>query len=130
MVELKSGNIRHHSLLVGIATQVKKQIPTNIKFIWKIKVNFTFYFFKNIITFLQPLKDKYEQALAYYQGKGLTRRETEVVSLTIRGVTNIDICQSLSISKATLRTHLNNIYRKLRELGEEPAFIPANRVSV
>ena len=84
----------------------------------------------NIITFLQPLKDKYEQALAYYQGKGLTRRETEVVSLTIRGVTNIGICQSLSISKATLRTHLNNIYRKLRELGEEPAFIPANRVSV
>ncbi len=85
---------------------------------------------KNIITFLQPLKDKYEQALAYYQGKGLTRRETEVVSLTIRGVTNIDICESLSISRATLRTHLNNIYRKLRELGEEPAFMPANRVSI
>lgn len=84
---------------------------------------------KNIITFLQPLKDKYEQALAHYQGKGLTRRETEVVSLTIRGDSNIDICQALSISKATLRTHLNNIYRKLRDLGEEPAFIPANRVS-
>jgi DNA-binding CsgD family transcriptional regulator len=84
---------------------------------------------KHIITFLQPLKDKYEQAIAYYQEKGLTRRETEVVSLTIRGDSNVDICQSLSISKATLRTHLNNIYRKLRDLGEEPAFIPANRIS-
>ena len=83
----------------------------------------------NIISFLQPLKDKYEQALAHYQDKGLTRRETEVVSLTIRGDTNIDICRTLSISKATLRTHLNNIYRKLREQGEEPVFIPENRVS-
>lgn len=83
---------------------------------------------KHIITFLQPLKDKYEQALAYYKEKGLTRRETEVVSLTIRGDSNVDICQALSISKATLRTHLNNIYRKLRDLGEEPAFIPTKRV--
>lgn len=83
---------------------------------------------ENIITFLQPLKDKYEMALAYYGDKGLTRRETEVVSLTIRGVSNPEICEQLSISKATLRTHLNNVYRKFRELGEVPAFMPANRV--
>lgn len=83
---------------------------------------------KNIITFLQPLKDKYEMALTYYRDKGLTRRETEVVSLTIRGVSNPDICKQLSISKATLRTHLNNVYRKFRDLGEVPAFMPANRI--
>ena len=83
---------------------------------------------ENIITFLQPLKDKYELALAYYEDKGLTRRETEVVSLTIRGVSNPEICEQLSISKATLRTHLNNVYRKFRELGEVPAFMPPNRV--
>ena len=82
---------------------------------------------KHIITFLQPLKEKYDMALAYYQSKGLTRRETEVVSMTIRGVSNADICVQLKISRATLRTHLNNIYRKFRDLGEVPEFIPANR---
>ena len=83
---------------------------------------------KHIITFLQPLKEKYEMALAYYRAKGLTRRETEVVSMTIRGVSNADICRRLTISRATLRTHLNNVYRKFRDLGETPDFIPANRL--
>jgi DNA-binding CsgD family transcriptional regulator len=81
------------------------------------------------ITFLQPLKDKYEKALAYYREKGLTRRESEVIALTIQGSSNTDICACLSISRATLRTHLNNIYRKLRDLGEMPEFIPANRIA-
>lgn len=81
----------------------------------------------NIITFLQPLKDKHEMAFAYYRGKGLTKRETEVVTLAIKGICNSEICKSLSISKATLRTHLNNVYRKFRDSGQVPAFIPANR---
>lgn len=84
---------------------------------------------EHIITFLQPLKDKYEMALAYYRSKGLTRRETEVASLMIRGISNTEICKYLSISRTTLKTHLNNLYRKLRESGETPAFIPACRVS-
>ena len=83
---------------------------------------------ENIITFLQPLKDKYEMALSYYRDKGLTRRETEVVSFTIRGISNTEICKQLSISRATLRTHLNNIYRKFRDMGETPEFFPPNRV--
>lgn len=82
---------------------------------------------EHIITFLQPLKEKYDQALAYYRERGLTRREIDVVALTIRGITNTNICESLSISKATLRTHLNNIYRKLRDLGDMPEFMPAIR---
>ena len=80
-----------------------------------------------LITFLQPLKEKYDMALSYCRNKGLTRRETEVVSLTIRGISNTDICKSLSITRATLRTHLNNIYHKFRDLGESPEFFPANR---
>jgi DNA-binding CsgD family transcriptional regulator len=67
-------------------------------------------------------------ALAYYRDRDLTRRETEVVSLTIRGVSNPEICEQLSISRATLRTHLNNVYRKFRDLGEVPEFMPANRI--
>ena len=49
------------------------------------------------------------------------------MSLTVKGVTNPEICKTLSISKATLRTHLNNVYRKFRELGETPEFMPAAR---
>ena len=83
---------------------------------------------KHITTFLQPLKDKYEMALEYYRSKGLTKRETEIVAMTIRGISNSRICSQLAISKATLRTHLNNVYRKFRDLGEVPEFIPANRI--
>jgi DNA-binding CsgD family transcriptional regulator len=83
----------------------------------------------HIITFLQPLEEKYEMALAHYRGKGLTRRETEVIALTIQGVSNSQICKRLSISKATLRTHLNNVYKKLRDAGEPLEFIPPNRTS-
>lgn len=84
---------------------------------------------ERIITFLQPLRDKYAMALDYFRGKGLTRRETEVMSLIVQGATNTVVCERLSISRATLRTHLNNIYRKFRDRGEIPEFIPANRVS-
>jgi DNA-binding CsgD family transcriptional regulator len=84
---------------------------------------------RHIITFLQPLKDKYDMAMRYYRARGLTQRETDVVSLAIRGITNADICKRLLISRATLRTHLNNIYRKLRDLGEVPEFMPPCRLS-
>ncbi len=82
---------------------------------------------ESIITFLQPLSDKYRMADAYYRHKGLTDREFEIVSLIVRGESNPQICELLSISRATLRTHLNNAYRKCRELGEEPKYVPANR---
>ncbi len=81
----------------------------------------------HIITFLQPLKEKYETALAHYREKGLTKRETEVIFLTIRGISNPEICKRLSISRATLRTHLNRVYNKLRDLGETAEFLPTSR---
>lgn len=85
---------------------------------------------QHIISFLQPLKDKQETAIAYYREKGLTARESEIIALTIEGVSNADILQRLSISKATLRTHLNKVYTKLRDQGEEPLFIPGHRGNI
>ena len=82
---------------------------------------------KHIITFLQPLDEQYDKALAFYAGMGLTRRESEIIVLTVQGVSNPTIRDRLCISHATLRTHLNHIYRKLRDKGEIPRFIPANR---
>ncbi len=82
----------------------------------------------HIISFLQPLKEKHDMALAYYREKGLTRRELQVISLSIQGTSNSEICRRLSISRATLRTHLNRVYQKLRDLGEVAEFLPASRI--
>ena len=84
---------------------------------------------ERIVTFLQPLDEIYQLALAHYRDKGLTRRELEVVSWLIRGKTNAQICEQLTISRATLRTHLNSLYGKLREHGESVEFLPGYRVN-
>ncbi len=81
-----------------------------------------------MITFLQPLKEKYKMALSYYEQLNLTKRETEIISLIIQGVSNLDICEKLSISKATIKTHLNNIYKKVSDQGIELKYIPKNRL--
>jgi len=44
---------------------------------------------------------------------GLTRRQAEVLHLVLRGDTNTDIASTLSISKHTVRHHLEDIYRRL-----------------
>ena len=81
----------------------------------------------SLITFLQPLKVNHEQALAFYEDKGLSQKELKVITRVIQNHSNETICKLLSISKATLKTHLNNIYRKVREHGEEPKYIPYQR---
>ena len=84
---------------------------------------------RNIITVLVPLKKQQSKALSFYQDMGLTRREMEVISLVIQGCSNKCIIGQLAISKATLKSHLNSIYRKTRENGAKPKYIPANRIT-
>ena len=45
---------------------------------------------------------------------GLTKRETEIVSLVCAGKGGDEMCQSLYITHATLSKHLSNIYAKTR----------------
>lgn len=45
---------------------------------------------------------------------GLTRREHEVLGLLATGCTNKDIAQALFISEKTVKSHLHNIFRKLK----------------
>ena len=42
----------------------------------------------------------------------LTKRESEVMALVAKGLSNDDITQKLCISRATLSSHLNHIYKK------------------
>ncbi|WP_419997027.1 response regulator [Streptomyces boninensis] len=44
---------------------------------------------------------------------GLTARETEVLRLTARGMSNLEIADRLFISEATVKTHLNRTMAKL-----------------
>ena len=84
---------------------------------------------EHLITFLQPLKEKYEMALIYYKEKGLTNQEMKIISYVVKGASNPEICIKLSISKATLKTHMNNIYKKVQGSGDDPKFIPDKRLS-
>lgn len=47
------------------------------------------------------------------EGKKLSTRETEILQLIAKGVSNSEAAQLLTLSKATIRTHLEHIYRKL-----------------
>ena len=46
--------------------------------------------------------------------KGLTSREREVVRLVALGFHNPEIAQRLAISEVTVKTHLNNVFHKLK----------------
>lgn len=52
-------------------------------------------------------------AAAEPEGKKLSARETEILQLIAKGVSNNEAASLLSLSKATIRTHLEHIYRKL-----------------
>ena len=45
---------------------------------------------------------------------GLTKRETEIVSLVCAGMGSNDMCRSLFITQATISKHLSNIYTKTK----------------
>jgi DNA-binding NarL/FixJ family response regulator len=47
------------------------------------------------------------------EGKKLSARETEILQLIAKGVSNSEAAKMLNLSKATIRTHLEHIYRKL-----------------
>ena len=53
------------------------------------------------------------QAAAEPQLKPLSDRETEILQLIAKGVSNSEAAKLLSVSKATIRTHLEHIYKKL-----------------
>jgi DNA-binding NarL/FixJ family response regulator len=45
--------------------------------------------------------------------RSLSPREREILKLIARGLSNADVARALSVSRATVRTHLEHIYEKL-----------------
>lgn len=69
-----------------------------------------------IATFIYPLdekQDKYQQQEKFLTERGLTKSEIRIMQMVLGGLTNAEIAEKLFISKATLKTHLNNAYKKL-----------------
>jgi DNA-binding NarL/FixJ family response regulator len=50
---------------------------------------------------------------AFRAERPLTDRETEILQLVARGVSNTEAARMLGLSRATIRTHLEHIYQKL-----------------
>lgn len=70
----------------------------------------------SITTMLYPLdesEEKFQKQEAYFRERGLTKSEIRIMQMVLQGMTNASISEKLFISKATLKTHLNNIYKKL-----------------
>ena len=63
-----------------------------------------------------------KQSVTLVGAETLTKREEEIFDLILHGYSNQQIIDKLFISRSTLKTHINNIYRKLPE-GERKALI-------
>lgn len=66
-----------------------------------------------LLTLLYPLEDKNSEKMQYYRQKNLTKRELEIASMLLKGLTNSEIALRLFISKPAVKTHINNIYKKV-----------------
>jgi ATP/maltotriose-dependent transcriptional regulator MalT len=64
-------------------------------------------------TLLFPLKEKHAADLDFFKKFNLTNRELEITEHIIKGCSNSEIASQLNISKSTLKTHLNHIYKKI-----------------
>jgi DNA-binding NarL/FixJ family response regulator len=60
----------------------------------------------------------------------LTERETEVLTLIARGKANKQIARELFVSMSTVKTHVNNLYRKLDVSSRTQAALYAARIGL
>ena len=81
----------------------------------------------HLVSILQPLEEKQAIAIEHYRKLGLSKRELEVITEAVAGLSNTQISEKLSISNATIRTHLNNIYAKVLDAGGSLSHIPKQR---
>jgi len=60
----------------------------------------------------------------------LTNREKEVLSLVAKGVSNQAIAEKLYVKEVTVKTHLNNIFKKLNVTNRTQAVLLAMQLTI
>ncbi len=65
-----------------------------------------------IVTILNSLEDKQKDMDVLLESLNLTEREKDIARMLVFQKTNAEISSALFISESTLRTHLNNVYKK------------------
>ncbi len=66
-----------------------------------------------VVTLLYGLAEKAVAWRRCAESYGLSSRECEIVALVASGYSNAHIEKELGFTRSTLKTHINNIYRKL-----------------
>ncbi|MBT5953843.1 helix-turn-helix transcriptional regulator [bacterium] len=70
------------------------------------------------VTFLTPVDSFLSKTiLNFLKTPGLTKQETEILKLICEGYTNEEILTLTFISKSTLKTHINHLNHKVKELS-------------
>lgn len=65
-----------------------------------------------ILTVFSKTAKKKQNFTQYFRKKKLTKREIEIAHLILKKESNANMCALLNVSKSTLKTHLNNLYKK------------------
>ena len=68
---------------------------------------------------------KVEIAFANQEIAPLTRKEKEILRRVTKGMSNQDIADELSVKDVTVKTHLNNIFKKLKVTSRTQAVLMA-----
>lgn len=68
-----------------------------------------------------------QDRLAALEGRGLTRRETQVIEELLKGLTNAEAARALGISERTVHKHVENIFAKLNIHSRAQLFELARR---
>jgi DNA-binding NarL/FixJ family response regulator len=87
----------------------------------------------NIIAILKRYKEIYHSSISAilphltnnHPDLKLTCREKDLLSEIAKGLTNIEIAETLFLSEMTVKTHLKNIYKKLNVSNRTEAIIVA-----
>lgn len=61
-----------------------------------------------------PVVNRKKNTYAYYENKGITQKEYEIITLVAEGMNNKEIAKELFLSEGTVRNYLSNILEKLQ----------------
>lgn len=61
-----------------------------------------------------PVVNRKENTYGYYENKGITQKEYEIITLVAEGMNNKEIANELFLSEGTVRNYLSNILEKLQ----------------